>query len=115
MAIVKYVTQIANALGIQRPKVAMISATEQVLPKVESTTDAAILAKMGERGQLGNIDIDGPLALDVAIDKEAAEIKKTSLRLLEMRTVWYSRASRPVTCSIKQTRSWQTLAKGLSW
>ena len=76
MAIVKYVTQIANALGVQRPKVAMISATEQVLPKVESTTDAAILAKMGERGQLGNIDIDGPLALDVAIDKEAAEIKK---------------------------------------
>ena len=64
MAIVKYVTQIANALGVQRPKVAMISATEQVLPK------------MGERGQLGNIDIDGPLALDVAIDKEAAEIKK---------------------------------------
>ena len=63
MAIVKYVTQIANALGVQRPK-------------VESTTDAAILAKMGERGQLGNIDIDGPLALDVAIDKEAAEIKK---------------------------------------
>ena len=49
MAIVKYVTQIANALGVQRPKVAMISATEQVLPKVESTTDAAILAKMGER------------------------------------------------------------------
>ena len=67
MAIVKYVTQIANALGVQHPKVAMISATEQVLPKVESTTDAAILAKMGERG---------PLALDVAIDKEAAEIKK---------------------------------------
>ena len=76
MAIVKYVTQIANALGVQRPKVAMISATEQVLPKVESTTDAAIIAKMGERGQLGNIDIEGPLALDVAIDKEAAEIKK---------------------------------------
>ena len=75
MAIVKYVTQIANALGVQRPKVAMISATEQVLPKVESTTDAAILAKMGERGQLGNIDIDGPLALDVAIDKEIKKIK----------------------------------------
>ena len=74
--IVKYVTQIANALGVERPKVAMVSATEQVLPKVVSTTDAAIIAKMGERGQLGNIDIDGPLALDVAIDKEAAEIKK---------------------------------------
>ncbi len=76
LAIVRYVTQTANALGIKRPKVAMISATEQVLPKVPSTTEAAIIAKMGERGQLGNIDIDGPLALDVAIDKEAAEIKK---------------------------------------
>ncbi len=76
LAIVRYVTQTANALGIKRPKVALISATEQVLPKVPSTTEAAIIAKMGERGQLGNIDIDGPLALDVAIDKEAAEIKK---------------------------------------
>lgn len=76
LAIVRFVTQTANALGIKRPKVAMISATEQVLPKVPSTTEAAIIAKMGERGQLGNIDIDGPLALDVAIDKEAAEIKK---------------------------------------
>ena len=76
LAIVKYLTQIANALGIARPKIAMISATEQVLPKVVSTTDAAVIAKMGERGQLGNVDIDGPLALDVAIDKEAAEIKK---------------------------------------
>lgn len=76
LAIVRYVTQTANALGIKRPKVAMISATEQVLSKVPSTTEAAIIAKMGERGQLGNIDIDGPLALDVAIDKEAAEIKK---------------------------------------
>ena len=76
LAIVKYVSQIANALGIARPKVALISATEQVLPKVESTMDAAVIAKMGERGQLGNIDIDGPLALDVAIDKEAAQIKK---------------------------------------
>ena len=76
LAIVRYVTQTANALGIKRPKVAMISATEQVLPKVPSTTEAAIIAKMGVRGQLGNIDIDGPLALDVAIDKEAAEIKK---------------------------------------
>lgn len=79
MAIVKYVTQIANALGVQRPKVAMISATEQVLPKVESTTDAAILAKMGERGQLGNIDIDGPLALDVAIEQRGCRDQENQI------------------------------------
>ena len=75
--IVKYVTQIANALGVERPKVAMVSATEQVLPKVVSTTDAAVIAKMGERGQLGSkVYIDGPLALDVAVNKEAAQTKK---------------------------------------
>lgn len=76
IALVKYVSQTANRLGIEKPKVAMISATEQVLPKVQSATEAAIIAKMGDRGQLGNIEIDGPLALDVAIDQEAAEIKK---------------------------------------
>ncbi|MDR0545255.1 MAG: phosphate butyryltransferase [Odoribacteraceae bacterium] len=75
IAIVKYVTQTANMLGIERPKVALISATEQVLPKVSSSVEAAIIAKMGERGQLGNIDIDGPYGLDVAIDAEAAAIK----------------------------------------
>lgn len=76
LAMVKYVSQTANKLGIEQPKVAMISATEQVLPKMQSAVDAAIISKMGERGQLGNIEIDGPLALDGAIDREAAEIKK---------------------------------------
>ena len=76
MAIVKYTSLIAHRLGVEKPKVAMISATEQVLLKVPSSTDAAIIAKMGERGQLGNVEIDGPLALDVAIDNEAAQIKE---------------------------------------
>ena len=76
IAMVKYVCQTANRLGIEKPKVAMISASEQVLPKVPSTIDAAIIAKMGERGQLGNMLIEGPMALDVAIDKESAAIKK---------------------------------------
>jgi phosphate butyryltransferase len=75
IALVKYVSQTANMLGIARPKVALISATEQVLPRVPSSVEAAVIAKMGERGQLGNIDIDGPYGLDVAIDAEAAAIK----------------------------------------
>ena len=54
----------------------MIAPTEQVLPKVQSTVDAAILSKMGERGQIPGCIIEGPMALDVAVDKEAAEIKK---------------------------------------
>ncbi len=76
IAIVKYVTKTARALGIETPKVAMIAPTEQVLPKVQSAVDAAIIAKMGERGQIPGAVIEGPVALDVAIDKEAAEIKK---------------------------------------
>ena len=73
---IKYVTITARALGVEKPKVAMIAPTEQVLPKVQSTVDAAILSKMGERGQIPGCIIEGPMALDVAVDKEAAEIKK---------------------------------------
>lgn len=75
MAMIKYVTKTAKALGVECPKVALITATEQVLPKMQSTVDAAILSKMGERGQIADAIIEGPMALDVAIDKEAAEIK----------------------------------------
>lgn len=75
-AIIKYVTKTAKKLGIDTPKVAMIAPTEQVLSKVQSTVDAAILAKMNERGQLPGMIVEGPMALDVAVDREAAEIKK---------------------------------------
>ena len=75
-AILNYLVTTAKALGIDRPKVAVLAASEQVLPKMEACVDAAILSKMGERGQIkGGAIIDGPLALDVAIDKESVEIK----------------------------------------
>ncbi len=77
IAMIKYVTAVSQAMGIERPKVALIAPTEQVLLKVQSTVDAAILSKMAERGQICDaVMVEGPLALDVAIDKEAAEIKK---------------------------------------
>ena len=76
IAIIKYVTKTAKMLGIDKPKIALVAPTEQVLPKVQSTVDAAILSKMGDRGQIPGVLIDGPMALDVAIDKESAEIKK---------------------------------------
>ena len=66
----------ANLIGIKTPKIACIAPSEQLLPSVLSSTEAALLAKMGDRGQLGNVVIDGPLSLDVALYKEAAEIKK---------------------------------------
>lgn len=76
IAITKYVINVAHTLGIETPKVALIAPTEQMLPGIPSCVDAAIISKMGDRGQLGKAIIDGPLALDVAIDKETVAIKK---------------------------------------
>jgi phosphate butyryltransferase len=75
IAIANYCVAVAQALGIAQPKVAVIAATEQVLPKIQATVDAAILAKMAERGQIKGALVDGPMALDVAIDPEAAATK----------------------------------------
>lgn len=74
--LIGYLLQTAKLLGISKPKIACIAPSEQVLPSVPSSTEAAILAKMGDRGQLGNAIIDGPLSLDVALYKEVAEHKK---------------------------------------
>jgi phosphotransacetylase len=71
-----YLIKIAQLLGIERPKVALIAATEQVLPAIPACTDAAVISKMAERGQIPGAIVDGPLAFDVAIDKESADIKK---------------------------------------
>lgn len=65
----------AKAVGVSKPKVAVIAATEQVLPSQPATIEAAMLAKMADRGQIKGCVVDGPLALDVAIDKESVEIK----------------------------------------
>ena len=74
-AILNYLINTAKALQIETPKVAVIAASEQVLPKMQACVDAAILARMGDRGQIKGAVIDGPLALDVAIDKESAAVK----------------------------------------
>ena len=75
---IKFLAETANLLGIATPKIACISASEQVLPTVPSNLECAILAKMGDRGQLGNVMVDGPLSLDVALYKEVAEHKKVT-------------------------------------
>lgn len=68
----------AKAVGVSTPKVAIIAATEQVLPSQPATMEAAILAKMADRGQIKGCIADGPLALDVALDMEAVQIKGLS-------------------------------------
>jgi phosphate acetyltransferase len=67
---------LAHALGKSQPKVAILSAMETVNPKVQSTIDAAALCKMADRGQITGGVLDGPLALDNAINLNAAKIKK---------------------------------------
>lgn len=78
VAILNYLIKTAHALNIEMPKVAVISATEQMLAGIPSSAEAAMLAKMAERGQIKGAYVDGPLALDTAIDKESAGIKKLS-------------------------------------
>ncbi|HEY6953449.1 MAG TPA: bifunctional enoyl-CoA hydratase/phosphate acetyltransferase [Bacteroidota bacterium] len=73
--LVKNAVDVAHALGNLQPKVAILSATEFVLPNLQSTLDAAALSKMNDRGQIKGCIIDGPLALDNALSPEAAEEK----------------------------------------
>jgi phosphate butyryltransferase len=76
IAIVQNVVNTVRAFGIRKPKVAMITAIEKVnYQAMPCTVDAALIAKMSDRGQIKNCVIDGPLALDNAISKKACEIK----------------------------------------
>jgi phosphate acetyltransferase len=73
--IVQNAIDLAHALGLAEPRVAILSALETVSSKVPSTIEAAALCKMADRGQIKGGILDGPLALDNAISVEAANIK----------------------------------------
>ena len=73
--IVQNAIYVAQRLGVEQPKVAILAATEMVNPKIPATLDAANLSKMADRGQIKGGIIDGPLALDNAISLESAQIK----------------------------------------
>jgi len=62
-------------LGIEKPRVAMLSAAETVNPAMKSSIEASNIAKMGDRGQIKNCIIDGPLAFDNAVSKTSAALK----------------------------------------
>jgi phosphotransacetylase/acyl dehydratase len=74
--IVQNAIDLARVLGIEQPRVAILSAVETVNPKIPSTLEAAALCKMAERGQITGGILDGPLAFDNAISLQAARIKK---------------------------------------
>lgn len=65
-------------LGVDRPKVAMLSAVETVNPAMKSSMEGSAIAKMGDRGQIKNCVIDGPLAFDNAVSQTSAQTKGIS-------------------------------------
>ncbi len=73
--IVQNAIDCARALGVMEPRVAILAAVETVQPNMPATVDAAALAKMADRGQIVGGLIDGPLAFDNAISREAADAK----------------------------------------
>jgi phosphate acetyltransferase len=73
--IVQNAIDLAHALGIPEPRVALLSAMETVNPKIQSTLDAAALCKMADRRQIKGGILDGPLAFDTAVSVKAAKIK----------------------------------------
>ncbi|MEO8223889.1 MAG: phosphate acetyltransferase [Gammaproteobacteria bacterium] len=79
--IVQNAIDLAGALGISEIRVAILAAVETVNPKVLSTVEAAALCKMAERGQITGALLDGPLALDNAINPRAAEMKNINSRV----------------------------------
>ena len=74
--LIGYLGQVAKLLGIKTPKIGCVAPSELVLPSVISSTEAAILSKMASRGQLGDVEVDGPLSLDVSLFKNVAQHKK---------------------------------------
>ena len=73
--IIKYTVDIAKACGVETPKVAPLAAVEVVNPKMETTVEAAELTRLNEEGEITGCIVDGPLSLDIALYKEAAEEK----------------------------------------
>ncbi len=73
--IVQNAVDLARACGLEQPRVGILSAVETINPAIPSTLDAAVLSKMAERGQIRGAIVDGPLAMDNAIDVEAARTK----------------------------------------
>ena len=73
--IIKNAAELFRSLGTMMPKVALLSAVEVVNPAIPSTVEAAAIDRMAKRGQIKDVIIEGPLALDLAVSKKACELK----------------------------------------
>jgi phosphate butyryltransferase len=72
---IDYTVEVANACGVENPKVACLAALETVNEKMPCTVDAAELSRMQDAGEIKDCVVDGPLSMDIALYKEAAEEK----------------------------------------
>ncbi len=75
IALLNNLSRVARAVGVADPRTAVATAVEVISPQMPATTDAAVLAKMCDRGQLKGVRVDGPLSFDVAVDNFAAQSK----------------------------------------
>ena len=75
--------ELCEALGVKNPKIAPLAAIEFVNPKMPATVEADELTKMNDRGEIKNCIVDGPLSLDLALDPEAARLKKITSRKIQ--------------------------------
>jgi phosphate butyryltransferase len=75
VSLIRNATSCLRKLGLEKPRVALLSAVETVNPDMKSSVEASILSKMAERGQINHCILDGPLALDNAISKKSAALK----------------------------------------
>jgi phosphotransacetylase len=74
--ILKNAVELARALRIENPKAAILASMEEVMPNIPASMDAAIITQMARRGQIKGVIVDGPLALDNIVSREAAGKKK---------------------------------------
>ena len=75
LAMLNYSIAVAHSMGIEKPKASIVCAVEKVNVKMPPTVDAAIIAKMSDRGQIKGAVVDGPLSLDASVSKESKQIK----------------------------------------
>lgn len=76
IAITNNIIKTCKALNIETPKISILASSESATDKIVANADAAIITKMAERGQIKGALVDGPLSLDLSIDKDAVAIKK---------------------------------------
>jgi len=80
VSIINHSVEVAHMIGIENPKVAVLTAYENVDPKIKETIEADKLSKMSDNGEIKGCIVDGPLSLDLALDPEACILKKINNR-----------------------------------